>query len=30
VVRTFNGINQYDQLYVLRPRQIMVKIRFMF
>ena len=30
IVRTFNGINQYDQLYILRPRQIMAKIRFMF
>ena len=30
VIRTFNGINQYDQLYVLRPRQIIAKVRFMF
>ena len=25
-----NGLNQYDQLYVLRPRQVMTKVRFMF
>ena len=30
VIRSFNGINQYDQLYILRPRQIMGKVRFMF
>ena len=30
VIRSFNGINQYDQLYVLRPRQVIAKVRFMF
>lgn len=30
VLRSFNGINQYDQRYVLRPRQVMTKVRFMF
>ena len=30
VLRSYNGINQYDQLYVLRPRQVMAKVRFMF
>ena len=29
-LRSLNGINQHDQLYVLRPRQIMAKVRFMF
>ena len=29
-IRSYNGINQYNQLYVLRPRQIMAKMRFMF
>lgn len=30
ILRSNNGLNQYDQLYVLRPRQVMAKIRFMF
>ncbi len=30
ILRSNNGLNQYDQLYMLRPRQVMAKIRFMF
>ena len=30
ILRSNNGLNQYDQLYVLRPRQVMAKVRFMF
>lgn len=30
ILRSYNGINRYDQLYVLRPRQVMAKVRFLF
>lgn len=29
-LRSYNGINQYNQLYILRSRQMMAKIRLMF
>ena len=30
ILRSNNGLNQYDQFYILRPRQVMAKVRFMF